>query len=341
MAVGTFLILLFGVSIMMASSPNSPISSEQGESQTSQSEESLRRPSNTSLIAGEAFLSVSRVSDPSKTFPQAAVEAKALLANIIATGDDLLAVHALSAMKWTKEMDLLPAVRTRFASAKSDSASKHVTMGAMAVLMDLSGERFPTQIEAYLSDEDARVRSRAFMLARDSGEVRLLAAVEAAGNLETDPAMQAAANSAQQELFRAAGRPLSSVTLAAMEEEDKISGQERGERRAIIESFTLDPEKIRSFSPEDEEKLRQMAISRQHDERMYAIEMLTLHGSDGIRRWLKGLGDHKDWTLRMSSAYSLLFAGDAKEARNRLEIEDDPLVLVTLLSAVTRQPKQP
>jgi hypothetical protein len=265
--------------------------------------------------------------------PEAEVAAGELLKDIVATGDAVQAAHVMTYARVGGDRALVPAIRERLRKAEGSWQEQHVKLGGMHALVVLEGEKFPVEIAPYLKSADVSLKSRAFMLVRDSGDARLAWAVKAALVSEGDPAVKAAGLSALARLEGTNGP-------SRRELERLAEGENRGGRRALIELDVSGEESLakEGLSPEEEEQFRGMVLSGRHDDRMYAIEQLASKGGSGVRAWLRELGAQEDWKLRMTSAYYLLAAGEKEEALRRVGGETHGLVQVTLLSAVRAKP---
>jgi hypothetical protein len=274
-------------------------------------------------------LDVGRVVAKSGNLAQAKEEAGEILKDIVATGDAVQATHVMTYARVGDDRVLVPVIRERLKKVDGSWHEQHVKMGAMHALIVLEGEKFPQEIEVYLKSADVSLKSRAFMLVRDSGDARLAGSVKAALVSEGDPAVKAAGLSALARLEGTDGPSRRELERLAM-------GESRGGGRARIELNGKGEESLgeEGLSPEAEERFRGMVLSGRHDERMHAIERLAAGGREGVRSWLRGLGTQEDWKLRMTSAYYLLAAGEKEEALRRVDGETHGLVQVTLLAAV-------
>jgi len=260
----------------------------------------------------------------------AKVEAGRILKALILTGGSYEATHVMTYARLTSDHELVAPIRQRLAKSDTSWGEQHVKLGAMHALVVLENEKFPSEISSFLRSDDVSLKVRAFMLVRDSGDASLASVVQEELASEEDASVKAAGLSALA-VLEAPNSP-SKVELQAMAASDAQIGSRA--RIELSESGVDPPSSEATLSRENEEKFKQMTVSGQHDERMYAIEELAKHGSEGARGWLRRLGEKEDWRVRMTSAYYLLLAGEKQEAQKRLQTETQPLVQITLLATL-------
>ena len=264
------------------------------------------------------------------TVAEARVEAGRILTDLLLTGGSYEATHVMTYVRLTGDRELVTPIRQRLAKNDSSWGEQHVKLGAMHALVVLENEKFPSEIREFLKSDDPSLKVRAFMLVRDSGDASLIAAVQEEVNGEQDSSVKAAGLSALAVLEGQEGASKSQLQAMAATEEQAGSRA----RIELVKSGNDPPLEKKTLSREEEEKFKQMAVSDRHDERMFAIEEIAKHGSEGARGWLRRLGEKEDWKVRMTSAYYLLLAGEREEAQKRLAAESQPLVQITLLAAL-------
>ena len=299
------------------------------------SREAQARLRGTRPHAPRKALDVNSLKDPQLSLSQARSRAGGILKKMIVSGDSYEAVHALTYARVTGDKDMLASIRARFMKPEPKGSGEswgeaHVKLGALHALIVMTNEKFPQQIARYLKSEDPGVKVRALMLARDSKDPVLTAVVRAAVENEEDSPVKAAGLSA---LAAIEGRNSpAAIQLAALAKANGDSGARA--RIELAQSGADPPEAGQVLSRQEEEKYKQLAVSDRHDDRMFGIEEIARKGSEGSRGWLRRLGASEDWRMRLTSAYYLLQAGEAREAQNRLASETHPLVQVTLLGAL-------
>lgn len=300
-------------------------------SETISTEEAAQRlRGKASALVPRQSVEVGSLKNQATTVAAAKVEAGRILTNLLLTSGSYEATHVMTYARITEDRELVAPIRQRLAKNDSSWGEQHVKLGAMHALVVLENEKFPNEIREFLKSDDPSLKVRAFMLVRDSGDGSLIAAVQEEVNGVQDPSVKAAGLSALAVLEGQEGA--SKSQLQAMAATEKQAGSRA--RIELVKSGNDPPLEKKTLSREEEESFKQMAVSDRHDERMFAIEEIAKHGSEGARGWLRRLGEKEDWKVRMTSAYYLLLAGEREEAQKRLEAETQPLVQITLLAAL-------
>ncbi len=286
----------------------------------------------TSGVRGETrpALNIGSLRNEGLSLDEAKSQAQAVLNQLLLDGGAYEAVHIITYARLTNDSSLVGAIRQRLQQSDSTWTGQHVRLGALHALVVINGEKFPQQIEEFLQSDDESLRVRAYMLLRDSKDSSLLAAVKQRTAQENDAAVRMAGLSAIAAIEGHGGEAYSELARAA-----GSTGRESARARLEIEEITRGKEEDEEvLTREAEEKLKMMAVSKEHDQRMYGIEMIAAKGSESARGWLKRMGDSDDWHQRLNSAYFLLQSADSREAQIRLLHETHPLVQITLLAAL-------
>lgn len=260
----------------------------------------------------------------------ASTEAVLILDGVVREAPAFQAVHALTFLLKSGNTELLDAARTRLTKETTPAWDEtHVQLGAMQALAVLGGEKFPDRLEPLISNSDSGVQMRAMLIARTSGDRTLMPAIERIATLGDSREVREAAEQVRTDL------------LSQGEKNSKLPTPEAGiwmsATQVVAKKIESDGIVSESLSrSEKEERLKQMVLSRQHDERMAAIEILATTGSEGAKGWLRWLGKKDTWQLRLVSAYALLIEGNKAEAQVRLAEEEHPIVQIALLSVLTK-----
>lgn len=300
--------------------------------------ENLSRQEKVARISGtrgeaRPSLDIGSLRNEGMSLEEARNQAGVILNQLLLDGGAYEAVHIVTYARLTNDSALSGAIRQRLQKSDSSWTEQHVKLGALHALVVLNGEKFPKQINEFLLSDDESLRVRAYMLARDSKDSSLLAAVRQRVAQESDAAVKIAGLSAM-----AAIEGHSSTAYSELVQASESTGRESVRAQLEIEEITHgkeDDEEI--LTREAEERLKMMAVSKQHDQRMYGIEMIAAKGSESAQGWLRRMGESEDWHQRLNSAYFLLQSADAKEAQIRLLSETHPLVQITLLAALRKQ----
>lgn len=320
-AVCVLLGVFFGGATALVAQSNETVSAE---------EAAKRLRGKGSSITQRQSVEVGSLKNQATTVASSRAEAGRILTNLLLTGGSYEATHVMTYARLTGDRELVAPIRQRLAKNDSSWGEQHVKLGAMHALVVLENEKFPNEIREFLKSDDSSLKVRAFMLVRDSGDASLITAVQEEVNGEQDFSVKAAGLSALAVLEGNEGA--SKSQLQAMVATEEQAGNRA--RIELVKSGNDPPLEKETLNRQEEEKFKQMAVSDRHDERMFAIEEIAKHGSEGARGWLRRLGEKEDWKVRMTSAYYLLLAGEREEAQKRLAAETQPLVQITLLAAL-------
>jgi len=279
-----------------------------------------------------------------------------VITEIVSEGDPVLATHAITFLSYSPSEKLEPAIRERLKATDDSWAGRHLTISLNHYLALLGDEACFAFLADCVESDDPTCRLRGFRSLRDihpesvsaSEKAQIRKKLRRAYRNESDPAAKSAALAA---LVCWENPKRAKAYLEKLSDATELTDQ-REKIRAAIELNQLKlwandakiQEKLQKKFEQDEiqnaprakrfaKQLRDMARNGEHDERMFALELLAQIDDKPTEKAMERLALSESWKKRLQSAFFISLQGDSEAAFSRLESEEHPFVQLALVCA--------